>query len=95
MVVSDAGQASETAFAVVERRGDRVLLEARPRTGRQHQIRAHLAAEQLPIVGDVRYGGPPAERLQLHAWRLRLPHPVTGELLALEAPAPEGWLSRP
>jgi len=33
--------------------------------------------------------------LHLHAWRLRLPHPVTGELLALEAPAPEGWLSRP
>jgi 23S rRNA pseudouridine1911/1915/1917 synthase len=94
MVVGDAGQASETAFAVVERRGDRVVLEARPATGRQHQIRAHLAAERLPIVGDVRYGGPPARRLHLHAWRLRLPHPVTGELLALEAPAPEGWLTQ-
>jgi 23S rRNA pseudouridine1911/1915/1917 synthase len=95
MIVSGAGQASETAFAAVARSSDRVLLEARPKTGRQHQIRAHLAAEQMPIVGDVRYGGPPAERVHLHAWRLRLPHPVTGELLALEAPAPEGWLSRP
>jgi 23S rRNA pseudouridine1911/1915/1917 synthase len=95
MIVGAAGQASETAFAALERRGDRVLLEARPKTGRQHQIRAHLAAERMPILGDGRYGGPPAERLHLHAWRLRLPHPVTGELLLLEGPAPEGWLSRP
>jgi RluA family pseudouridine synthase len=95
MAAGDEGQSSETAFAAVERRGDRVLLEARPKTGRQHQIRAHLAAERLPIVGDVRYGGPSAERLRLHAWRLRLPHPVTGELLTVEAPAPAGWWSRP
>lgn len=94
MIVGSAGLASETAFAVVARRGDHVLLEAMPKTGRQHQIRAHLAAEQMPILGDVRYGGPPAERLHLHAWRLRLPHPVSGEVLAFEAPIPEGWLTR-
>ena len=91
--VRAAGRIAETAFLVRSRRADRLLLEARPRTGRQHQIRAHLAAERLPILGDTRYGGPPAARLHLHAWRLGLPHPVTGEPLTLEAEAPGGWLN--
>jgi len=86
------GQPAETTFTVLARRGDRVVLEARPRTGRQHQVRAHLAAERTPIVGDLRYGGPAAERMHLHAWRLALPHPVSGEPLGLEAPPPEGWV---
>lgn len=93
VAVSDTGQPAETAFLVRARRGDRVLLEARPKTGRQHQIRAHLAAEQAPIVGDARYGGSPAARLHLHAWRIMMPHPVSAEPLRIEAPPPEGWLS--
>jgi RluA family pseudouridine synthase len=91
IAVRSAGQGAETAFVVRTRRGDRVLLEARPKTGRQHQIRAHLAAEGVPIVGDTRYGGPAAGRLHLHAWRLRLAHPVTGASLRFEAPSPEEW----
>ena len=76
------------------------LLEARPRTGRTHQIRAHLRAVRLPIVGDPTYGDPrrnpdwakqPGLRRQfLHAWRVRLPHPVdAGRTLEIEAPLPD------
>jgi 23S rRNA pseudouridine1911/1915/1917 synthase len=79
------------------------LLRCRLVTGRTHQIRVHLAALGLPIVGDPVYGEPrhrgladPAlaelcrefPRQALHAWRLGLRHPVTGEVLALLAPLP-------
>jgi len=79
------------------------LLRCRLVTGRTHQIRVHLAALGLPIVGDPLYGEPrhrgivdPAlaavcrdfPRQALHAWRLALRHPVTGEALVLEAPLP-------
>ena len=59
-------------------------------TGRTHQIRVHLAARGWPIAGDPCYGEPhPAlTRQALHAWRVSLPHPVTRELLQLEAPVP-------
>jgi len=83
------GDPAETDVRVQARQDDRVLIEARPLTGRTHQIRAHLAAEQLPIVGDLAYGwrGAPG-RLRLHAARLTLQHPVTGEPLTFEAPVP-------
>ncbi len=73
------------------------------RTGRTHQIRVHLQALGTPIVGDPLYGPPGGCRLAdpelaalcddlprqaLHAFRLRFVHPVTRELLALEAPLP-------
>ena len=87
------------------------LLRCRLVTGRTHQIRVHLAALGLPIVGDPLYGEPrhrgiadPAlaalcrdfPRQALHAWRLTLRHPVTGQDLALVAPLPVdlGWLLR-
>ncbi|HTL97382.1 MAG TPA: RluA family pseudouridine synthase [Holophagaceae bacterium] len=59
---------------------------ARPRTGRTHQIRVHLASLGRPILGDGLYGGAASDRLWLHAWRLTLTHPVTGAPLELEAP---------
>ena len=58
---------------------------ARLHTGRTHQIRVHLAHLGRSILGDALYGGEPSDRLWLHAWRLGLAHPVTGESLALEA----------
>jgi 23S rRNA pseudouridine1911/1915/1917 synthase len=69
------------------------LLGCRPLTGRTHQIRVHLAAVGLPLVGDPLYGPGAAAprrfpRQALHAWRLELLHPVSGEPLALEAPLP-------
>lgn len=83
------GAPAETSVRILGRQDDRVLIEARPTTGRTHQIRAHLAAEQLPIVGDIAYGwrGTPG-RLRLHAARLALQHPVTHEPLVFEAPVP-------
>ena len=61
-------------------------LVARIHTGRTHQIRVHLAHLGNPLLGDALYGGAPSDRLWLHAWRLNLKHPVTGEELRLEAP---------
>lgn len=58
---------------------------AEPRTGRTHQIRVHLAHLGRPVRGDQLYGGEPSDRLWLHAWKLRLKHPVTGEELELVA----------
>lgn len=59
---------------------------ARIHTGRTHQIRVHLNHLGRPILGDTLYGGTASDRLWLHAWRLGLKHPVTGEELRLEAP---------
>ena len=59
---------------------------ARIHTGRTHQIRVHLSHLGRPVLGDVLYGGEASDRLWLHAWRLGLKHPVTGEDLRLEAP---------
>jgi 23S rRNA pseudouridine1911/1915/1917 synthase len=59
---------------------------ARIHTGRTHQIRVHLAHLGHPILGDTLYGGAPSGQIWLHAWRLDLKHPVTGEDLRLEAP---------
>src|SRR5262249_24019035 len=56
----------------------RALLSLTLHTGRTHQLRVHLSAIGHPIAGDQDYGGPPAERLMLHAATLRFPHPATG-----------------
>jgi 23S rRNA pseudouridine1911/1915/1917 synthase len=75
------------------------LVEARPETGRTHQIRVHLAHLGAPLLGDVRYGGPrtagglPVPRTMLHARRLALAHPATGLPLVVEAPVPEDFES--
>lgn len=79
-------RASETRFRVLARAGDRALLEAEPHTGRTHQIRVHCEARGCPIVGDTRYGGIPALRVQLHAAELAFGD--RGEDVALRAPLP-------
>jgi len=75
--------------------GGVALVEARPETGRTHQIRVHLAHLGAPILGDARHGGPrmigevAIPRVMLHALRLEVDHPATGTRLVLEAPVPE------
>jgi 23S rRNA pseudouridine1911/1915/1917 synthase len=64
------------------------LLSVTIKTGRRHQIRAHLAAIGHPIVGDDLYGGPPADRLLLHASRLRFRHPRTNQWVEASSPSP-------
>lgn len=66
-----------------------------PRTGRTHQIRVHLASLGAPVVGDGLYGGPKDDQMWLHAWKLELQHPVTGEALCLVAPPARFAVSLP
>ena len=87
-----------TAVVIRERLATVLLVEAHPATGRKHQIRAHLAHAGLPILGDALYGGQPgtagslrAPRLMLHAARLALPHPLSGEELVVESPLPRDF----
>jgi 23S rRNA pseudouridine1911/1915/1917 synthase len=66
------------------------LLDVRLETGRTHQIRVHLAAIDLPVVGDPVYGVPDEQlrRQFLHAWRLAFPHPITGEPVETDSALP-------
>lgn len=71
------------------------LLEVDLKTGRHHQIRCQLAKIGCPIKGDLKYGFPrsnPDGSICLHARRLSFIHPVSKELIELEAPLPEGNL---
>jgi 23S rRNA pseudouridine1911/1915/1917 synthase len=88
MAVLEGGREASTSYHVVERFSGASLLEVKPRTGRTHQIRVHVAAIGHPIVGDVVYGkrSPLVARQFLHAWRIAFDHPRTGERLTLEAP---------
>lgn len=83
------GRAATTHVAVVGTGSGYTAAELRLETGRTHQIRRHAARAGAAIVGDRRYGqelGRAWPRLALHAWRLRLRHPVTGAPLAAQAP---------
>lgn len=75
--MGEGGSAAQTAFRVVRRGRHRALVEARPITGRQHQIRVHLSQDGHPIVGDKLYG--PDEQIFLAC----LDRSPTGEELAL------------
>jgi 23S rRNA pseudouridine1911/1915/1917 synthase len=86
--------------------GPLTLVELTPQTGRTHQLRVHLASEGHPVLGDPAYGGgvsrlpghpkllglkPLVHRQLLHAWRLGITHPRTGEPLYWAAPLPEDF----
>ena len=86
----EQGADAATTDWLIKARGDGLaLIEARPLTGRMHQIRAHLADLGCPIIGDVIYGAgtPTAERLMLHAVQLDITRPDKVKL-TLEAPIP-------
>jgi len=92
-------QEAVTHYKVLAAMKEASLLALRIETGRTHQIRRHLQAVGHPVAGDRRYGDFAwnrvakqrwgLERMFLHAWKLEVPHPVTGTPLRLEAPLPE------
>ena len=105
MTVRDDGRPAQTDYRLVERFPRHSYLRLRLATGRTHQIRVHMTHIGHPLVGDPVYAGrmmvPQGlndealvrwrlfRRQALHAWRLRLYHPESGERMAWESPLPE------
>lgn len=99
MVRPDAhGQQASTAFTPLSVNEHASYMEARPHTGRTHQIRVHAGALNMPLAGDPRYGDHDfnawmrargLQRLFLHASSLRFQHPVNGQPVRVLAPLPQ------
>ena len=84
------GRPALTRYRVLYRDVNRTRLELRPRTGRSHQLRVHLAAIGHPILGDDIYAPPNviamSDRMLLHAEALSIEHPGTGQRMTFESP---------
>lgn len=98
MAVSGTGRPSETRFEVAARWKNASLVTVRPKTGRTHQIRVHMAAIGHPVIGDLTYGSSATwkgdygvERTLLHAERLEVTHPTTKKKMQFKAPWPEDF----
>jgi 23S rRNA pseudouridine1911/1915/1917 synthase len=95
--VTRKGRAAVSYYEPLERFGDLTLVLVRPRTGRTHQIRVHLATAGWPVVADPLYGRSDRagrrimSRLALHAWRIRFDHPVSGQRMTVTAPLPRDF----
>ena len=101
--VNQWGREAETDFRAVSSRRGVSLVSAEPKTGRTHQIRAHLAAAGHPVIGDADWfgekerlslhalGHQPPPRMMLHAWRIRFAHPKTGKEASFTAPLPKDF----
>lgn len=86
----NGGKLAITHFRVLQRSEKYSLVELRLETGRKNQIRVHMADLGHPVCGDDKYGSTqnPIHRLCLHAYRLFLYHPVTGQRMEFETPYP-------
>ncbi len=96
-LVDGRTQDAVTEYRVLRPVGEATLIECRPRTGRTHQIRRHLAGIGHPLAGDPRYGDAELNdrlaraglsRLFLHAASIEVPHPATHLPLRVESPLP-------
>ena len=94
VVMSDEGQRAVTAYAVIERGGNKIAWVAFcPRTGRTHQLRVHATALGTPILGDGKYGGSEAfvsgvsNKMHLHARSIVIQGP-SGDEIEITAPLP-------
>ena len=92
----DIAQSAVTYYAVVDKAGQKVsFVSLKPVTGRQHQLRAHMAIIGHPILGDGKYEGDKnlpdgiSNRLYLHARRISFPHPSGEGVVDITAPLPE------
>ncbi len=97
--VTTGGDHAITEFRILETEKRALLVEALPLTGRTHQIRVHLAGEELPLLGDTLYGGPAQSgslrfpRVMLHARTLAFPHPLDGRIVTVSAPLPTDFMN--
>ncbi|MBI5630098.1 MAG: RluA family pseudouridine synthase [Elusimicrobia bacterium] len=97
ILVTPFGKAAQTEISVLKSATGASLVEAKPLTGRTHQIRAHLAFLGHPVMGDPEHDAPAAgepapARTMLHAYRIELEHPGTGRLAVFTAPLPRDFL---
>lgn len=107
--VRESGKEAVTHYRVIERFSKHTLIQVKLETGRTHQIRVHMAHVRFPLVGDPMYGGRfqmPADcteslkeclknfrRQALHAAKLGLEHPTSGDYLEWEQPLPDDMLT--
>lgn len=88
--VDAEGKEARTDFRILQKLKGATLVEAKPLTGRTHQIRVHAALAGCPLLGDDKYNGKTARkdirRLCLHAAEVRFMHPDSGRTLVLKAP---------
>ncbi len=94
MAVVPGGKPARTDVRCLATQGAHSALLCKLHSGRTHQIRVHLASLGHALVADSVYGGKPAlgmQRQALHAARLALDHPITGEPMQFDAPAPEDF----
>ena len=90
--VHSGGDFAQTDFRILEECPGGFWIEAKPKTGRTHQIRVHLSEGGQPILGDATYGQrEKGIRLMLHAVNLTFPHPVTKVLISIQSPLPEDF----
>ena len=96
---TSGGRAALTGYEVEERLPLHTVVRCFPLTGRTHQLRVHWRSQEHPIVGDPLYGwkSSPGEdivpRLLLHAHRIALAHPTSGEPVDFEAAVPAAFLA--
>jgi 23S rRNA pseudouridine1911/1915/1917 synthase len=83
--VAQGGKPARTVFRVLGEGAGVTAIEAKPLTGRTHQIRVHLAHSGFPIIGDESYGGEPAARMMLHCRSMRFTG-LKGRLIEAVAP---------
>ncbi len=93
--VKSGGWVAETEFKILSTNSLFHYIQAKPKTGRTHQIRQHLQESYRSILGDNIYGGKSADvpRLMLHAHRLEFQHPITNVALKIEAALPKDFES--
>lgn len=98
VIIDEVGQRAVTTYRVVAHEGGHSFIEARPKTGRTHQIRVHLASLGAPILGDPQYGDLSAEDrmppMMLHARKIKIPISKNKDSVISEAPPPEAFKQR-
>jgi len=96
-VVNDQkGKPSETRFRVLKQYQASALVEAKPMTGRTHQIRVHASALGHPLIGDILYGASQTGLIQrpaLHAYSLAFTHPETNKQISFTSEYPDDFVS--